>query len=144
MDVRTDIDTKEVREALRKLRSRSMKIPYRRMMVIGHRSVLRNFHQGGRPQKWAALMRPRRNETSKGKVLQDTTRMKGSIQPALVGRDGFMVYTRLKSKSGYLYPAAHQYGAPKANIVPRPFMLWQRSDILKIQMVLRDHLVKGL
>lgn len=125
------IDDKKLAKKFKRL-AKAGKAPRKIMMVYLTGSVLRNFHQGGRPKRWKKLadstVASRRHG---GNVpLRDTGHLMNSIHGELVGRDNFKVTTRVH------YAPYQHYGASKFKIgafthpgIPaRPFMMYQAKD----------------
>lgn len=129
---RAELDQRGIDKMLNTLVKRGKRLPLKRIAVIGDRSVKRNFQQQGRPKKWEPL------KYRDGMILQDKGHLKKSIDIRIIAsRADLKVYT-----DSDVAPH-HQYGAPKANIPARPFMMWQPEDIVQIEKLLADHLVKG-
>ena len=140
LHIKVELDDAEVRRQMRELIARGRRLPLKRVGVIGVASVLRNFRVGGRPKKWPPSKRVQggrdskgRYKKRKGKTLQDTGRLMKSVDVAIYQNDmNVMIYTDL------VYAPPHQYGWKERNIPARPFMLWQKQDIAKIQKLLGD------
>lgn len=149
IEIRAVVDDAAVEKLVRDLEARGRKLPLKRLGVIGVRSVTRNFRDQGRPDKWAPLGGVGYNKTGRdslgrfksmrgvrrGKILQDTGRLRNSVEAKILGVADLKVYTDL------VYAPPHQFGWPKKGIPARPFMLWQEEDFSDIQTVLADHLI---
>jgi len=174
------VESKQASALLGSLIARAQRLPMARMQTIAYRSVLRNFNDQGRPQRWKPLAEstkdsrdsrlrasrmkgkrrrkkwvgsgavPGKIDTATGaymfktySILQDTGALKKSIAATTVGRNGFVVYTKLHSKDGYYYPAVHQFGSLDGKIPARPFMVWQPEDIRDIKRIIIEHIRGG-
>lgn len=134
--IETRVDSRQVDRYLSSILARGKRIPLRRLATIGLRSVLRNFNEQGRPDKWAPLaLKPNGEPRREGMILQDKGRLKKSID-----WEGFASGTNLKVYTDLVYAPPHQYGWPEKHIPARPFMMWQPEDIKDMQKVLADHL----
>ncbi len=141
--IRSEVDTTKATRLIRAILSNGQRLPIRRMMVIGYRSVLRNFKEQGRPEKWAPLSEAyleSRPERRGGMILQDTGHhLRDTVKSAALGRFDFMVFTR--SKIAPFHDHGDQMSGGK--MPNRPFMVWQDEDIKSIEDILADHLIKG-
>jgi len=165
--ISVEVHSVEVRQLMRRIMAAGQKLPMRRLLVIADRSVKRNFHEDGRPEKWKPLspLTPLNREKGGDRPLQDTGSLKKSIHGKVIGYGNLMVYTdhpfavfhqegtrpyRIRPKraarlrfnvpGGMAFPkVVHHPGIPA-----RPFLLWQDEDIKAITKVLADHLTKGL
>lgn len=101
---------------------------------IVHNSVMRNFDEEGRPQRWP----PRKRETPETagrKILQRTNKLRSSISTR-PSHNGVQVGTNVH------YGATHQLGDQKRNIPARPYLLVQREDEPEMAAVL-ERAIKG-
>lgn len=156
--VRVEVDSSKADRLMHAILANGQKLPLRRMQTIGYRSVLRNFQEQGRPDKWPPLKagegtfgkrdkqgrflaKTGANRRAGGRPLQDTGALKKSVMPLGLGRFNFVVRTRLP------YAPFHQFGTKRrdggVHIPARPFMLWQDVDIKAIEDILADHLIRG-
>lgn len=88
------IDMREVEQYLHQIVARGQKPPMKRLATIMHRSVLRNFQEGGRPDKWRPLSRNTQAAGRKaGRPLQDRGILKKSVHQKVLGLDNASVYT---------------------------------------------------
>lgn len=165
------IEDKEVRDMLARLQQRlwNMK-PV--MAVIGQvvrTSVIRNFEAEGRPQRWQPLSmatlyqriggassRKKRGGTKIGairklanhKVLQDTARLKNSINVRAFNDRAEIFPDSAKVGTDLVYAAIHQFGGKagrgrKVTIPARPFLMVQDEDWPTIKDALLNYLTKG-
>lgn len=157
--IRVTVDDRNVQRMLSHLAARAQRPPVKEIQILAYRSILRNFHDQGRPERWKGLAEATRDardaktsRSSRGRaqlaksggqysILQDTGALKKSIQAATVGKYNVTVYTKLHSKDGYYYPAVHQFGSKDGKVPARPFMLWQDEDVRMIKRLLINHLV---
>lgn len=88
--------------------------------------------------KWAPL------KSRKGKILQDTARLKNSFHRRAVSKNGFTIATGVK------YASAHQKGVPSRNLPARPMTpssgrlpdRWLKQLLETASEVLSDHFDK--
>ncbi|MDP3014247.1 MAG: phage virion morphogenesis protein, partial [Candidatus Subteraquimicrobiales bacterium] len=157
------VEDGEVRAMLRGIAERTGNLtPAMRLIgQIIRNSVVKNFMEGGRPQKWkphaeATIMGGIRKKDfkkkgglrvaasrrlSKGKVLVDTARLQNSIKSKAF-KDRAEIGTKV------IYAAIHQFGGKagrghKVNVPARPFLMVQGEDWTEIRAALTDHILKG-
>ena len=166
-----EMDVKEVVKLKRAIGAAAMakvKLPLKRISVIGYKSVLRNFHVGGRPEKWAPLL------WRDGSILQKSGRMKASVHPKVMEPDNVKIATRHKHARFHNYGtnlygprrAPKEYGPKEGKkwmywldgwgneyyarrvvnpgVPARPFMLWQKEDADEIAKLVATHTLKQL
>jgi phage virion morphogenesis protein len=111
---------------LKPARVRSLMGEYGGMM---RKSIMQNFSEGGRPDKWPPLSRPRKRKDGRLATVQTpligTGKMKGSVRWR-VWEGGTAV------KIGTRFPVAwyHQYGT--GHVPKRQFIMFQRDDLKEI------------
>lgn len=76
-EMRATILTADVFQAMEDLRQASVKLPWKKIAVIGERTVARNFRDQGRPSKWA----PRASAAA----AQDPTKKRAWIDERVAG-----------------------------------------------------------
>lgn len=130
------VDDKEAQRLLHLVLARGKALPLRRIGVIGVASTMRTFQAEGRPRRWPGL-KAKYGPRVGGKPLQDQGDLKRSVNYRILGTSDVAIYTN-DSRAAH-----HQYGAPKASIPQRRFLLWQAEDIRKIVAVLQDHITGG-
>jgi phage gpG-like protein len=143
-------------------RSASLSAPLGEIGELVRSSVIRNFQEGGRPERWPKSARARKEG---GQTLVDTARMRNSIN--------VRVYLRhVEVGTNVAYAAAHQFGAeirprtivprrkkalywpgaahpvrvvnhPGARIPARPFLMVQDEDWPEIRWIVLDYLKRG-
>lgn len=123
MEIRIEVDKKDVEQLLSKLQNANFSVPLRDAAVYMKSSVLKNFEVGGRP-KWVPLSK---------KTLQEKLKKGYSPQPLIrTGRLRQSINVSVSSEVASVYPgvwygAQHQFGT---KIVPaRPFLVFQPEDI---------------
>ena len=152
-------DDRELKQTLSQLKKRAGDLTpvMRDIGEIVHRSVRKNFKEGGRPDKWAES---KRAEAEGGQTLIDKGRLKNSITVE-AGKDSVLIGTNVgyaavhhfgfkgsvsipahsrKTKKGKASVKAH---SRKLKIAARPFMLVQDSDWKKIDKAAVRHLTEG-
>ena len=88
---------------------KTVSTPLKQAVIIGYRDIIQHFQREEGPQaKWAGL------KFRKGRILQDTGRLRTSIMFNMSGNTGYI-------GTNVLYAATHQFG--RDNIPARPF-LW--------------------
>jgi len=88
---------------------KTVSAPLKRAMIIGYRDIIQHFQREEGPQgKWTGL------KFRKGKILQDTGRLRMSINFRTSGNQGYL-------GTNMIYAATHQFG--RGSIPARPF-LW--------------------
>ena len=125
-----------------------------------YHSIIQNFEQEGRPEKWATWNPAYRQYRIKvgepaGKILQLAGRLipkdssgKGRISrvyaKALINSitkprpHGFGWH--ISAGTNVIYAAVHHYGSGKQNIPARPYMMFQISDIEVIERMFQAHI----
>lgn len=132
------------------LKLKKPEVPLKRASLYMLKSIDQNFRSEGRPKGWISLkpatIAHRRKQGSGAKILQDTARLKGSIIYGIEGTKATVMpspqktYSKSKSnKTTYDIGAIHQFGAPKANIPARPFLLFQEQDQENIIKIFKDY-----
>lgn len=106
IEAKVAIDSREVYKAMRSLERVGARPPLRAMSVVGVRSVLRNFNEGGRPEKWHQLSMNTIAARRKGSSvpLQDRGDLKRSVHAEMLGTANFGIFST--------HPVApfHQFG----------------------------------
>lgn len=94
--ISVEVESASVQSMLSQLLSAGERLPVKKMQVIGYRSVLRNFADGGRPVKWKRLSALTvLNRKRGGDVpLQDSGALKKSVHAEMLGTTGFKVVSR--------------------------------------------------
>lgn len=148
MDITVEIKDQDVKRLFNRLSSavRDLTPAMREIGEIVRASVVRNFEEGGRPEKWkphaaatilkgisrkqftrrGRLKAAASRKLSKGKVLIASARLQNSIHPAPY-RNGVVVGTNVK------YARIHQLGGlagrgRKVEIPARPYLMVQDED----------------
>lgn len=102
-------------------------------------SVDQNFKIEGRPIKWKKLkpatIKARRQ--SGPKILQDT----GALVTSVVSK---VKANTVEIGSNLPYARLQNQGSKKKNVPARPFLLFQKEDIVEAKDILQDHLLKGI
>jgi phage virion morphogenesis protein len=158
------IEDQQVKAMLSQLQERTRNLKPA-MSIVGQivrNSVIKNFMQGGRPEKWKPLAEAtilggirKKDFTKKGrlrepvsrrlrgdKVLIDTARLMNSITSKAFA-DHAEVGTNV------IYSAIHQFGGKagrgkKVTIPARPFLMVQDEDWSEIKAALTEYLLKGI
>lgn len=151
--IRASVDDGGVNRLLTKIASSGGKPPLRRIGTIMVRSVLRNFAEGGRPEKWAPLAestRKKRGESAR--PLMDQGHLRNANVVEIVGSDNVRVVNKLdyapyqhfgtKGDGGSSAGLALAQGRGKG-IPARPFMVLQDDDVREIRGELAKHLERG-
>ena len=168
MRINVEIKDKEIKRLFTRLqRNLSDLTPaFQRIGEIIRSSVIRNFREGGRPDKWTptkvrsmsrahagkqarpgarrkayTLRGGSKRNTSGKKTLVDTARLQNSIT-ARAGADRVIVGTNL------VYARIHQMGGmagrnKKVRIPARPYLMVQEEDWETMRDCLRGFLMKG-
>jgi phage virion morphogenesis protein len=129
-----DIISKRAHQRLRRLAGNlgDLRPAYREVLNVMHRSVMRNFDEGGRRPKWK-----KRKRDYPWPILQKTKRLRRSISKRFEG-GAPVLRTRVP------YAEFHQFGAPRANLPARPFLVIRREDRQQIRQILERHYGKGV
>lgn len=114
-------------------------------------STMRNFEAQGRPTKWARLAKStterkarrfggkgktkRKKVVSMNRILQDTGRLKGSVQH-------WAGHTHVEYGSNLEYAAAHQYG--RGRMPARPYLVVHPADNAYIVKAIERHIFRGI
>ncbi|MCF8012418.1 MAG: phage virion morphogenesis protein [Clostridiales bacterium] len=97
-------------------------------------SVLQNFREGGRPEKWKPSIRAQKTG---GQTLVDTGRLRGSIY-AKANNNSAKVGTNV------IYAAAHNFGYPPRNLPQRKFLMFQDEDLKEAKRVVEAFIMGNL
>ncbi len=149
-----EIKDADVRRLVRQIERRGRRLPLRWIGLAGSKSIKRNFHVGGRPERWAPLEESTKESRRHGgdQPLRDNGQLKASFKAEVIGGDNVRVGTNLQSPKGFPFPVALHYGIkspppgrkmlrPRAEYLPaRPMALWQQEDIELIHRGLAYHL----
>ena len=101
-------------------------IPMKRATIIGYKDIIQHFQEEAGPQaKWKSL------KFRKGKILQDTGRLRMSISFRTVGNTGNI-------GTNIIYGATHQFGRDK--IPARPYLWFSERTKQNIKKELMSHL----
>ncbi len=156
------IDDKEVKALLTELQTKMKNLTpaFREIGQIVRSSVIKNFMEGGRPEKWkphaestilgsirkgyftkkGKLREPISRKLRKGKVLINTGRLMKSIKSKAFS-------DRVEVGTNVIYSAIHQFGGKagrrgQITIPARPFLLIQDEDWKEIKSALTSYLMK--
>jgi phage virion morphogenesis protein len=157
------IQDEQVKAMLADLKARAQNLKPA-MSIVGQivrSSVIKNFMQGGRPEKWKPLAEStilggirKKDFTKEGrlrepvsrrlrgdKVLIDTARLMNSIKPKAFA-------DRAEVGTNVIYSAIHQFGGKagrgkKVTIPARPFLMVQDEDWTEIKSALTEYLLRG-
>lgn len=141
--------------------------------AIVRESIITNFHEGGRPSRWTPSKRGKADSIpgKRPGTLRDTGRLMNSIT-SQAGQDKVVVGTNVEYAAVHNFGAkkfsfgtvvakipghvrvwrgksvqvrAHErkMRLPWGDIPARPFMLVQNEDILDIEEVLENYIIKG-
>lgn len=134
------------------------------MQAIGQivrTSVMKNFEEGGRPDKWQPLSLKTLFSGRKSKFATKKGKFRKGIEEKLQGRMILIQTGHLKNSinvkatnrsvsigTNKVYGAIHQLGGKagrgkKVNIPARPFLAVQTEDWTEIYRVIGDHLLKA-
>ena len=131
------------RLAERFVSSEKSRVFFLKAMSIMSGSINKNFKQQGRPSAWQPLKPAtiaRRRMGGKGaKILLDTGRLRASATRFHEGAPN--TTTKIERQfavfgSTLEYAATHHFGDPKRNIPARPFMFFQKQDVVDINRTL--------
>lgn len=111
-------------------KSDNLRTPLSLIGELMRSSVLENFRQEGRPEKWKPSIRA---QEEGGQTLTDEGHLKGSIY-AIAQRQS------LELGSPLVYASVHNFGYPPKNIPQRKFLLFQKEDIEQAKKILRLYL----
>lgn len=134
-----------VKDMLAKLQQRveNPKPAFAEIGEIVRSSIIKNFQQSGRPEKWQPLATAtiKKKRGGAGKTLIDTARLMNSIT-ARAHTDKAVIGTNV------IYAAIHQFGGKagrglKATIPERPFLMVQDEDWTPITEAISRYLVGG-
>lgn len=126
-----------------------------------YNSIIRNFQEEGRPQKWQTWtddyrkFRRRVGEPA-GKILQLAGRLiiqkQGKDQVSRVYSKALLnsiTKPRIHGKgwniaagTNVIYAAVHQFGSRKLKIPARPYMMFQDEDVVIIQRMFNAHIAR--
>ncbi len=113
-----------------------------RLATLGFRDIMNHFStESGPDGKWSPLKvnrrrvgRYRKLRGARHKILQDTGRLRASIQPVVESPHRAVI-----ASTGVIYAATHQYGDKRRNIPARPFMWLSRQSVDTMLKVARDY-----
>ena len=122
-----------------KERTQNMKPAFNLIGQIVRNSVIKNFMEGGRPEKWKPSKRAMKEG---GQTLADTGRLRNSIKSKAFTN-------RAEVGTNVIYAAIHQFGGKagrgkKVTIPARPFLIVQDEDWTEINFALTDYLMRNL
>jgi phage virion morphogenesis protein len=107
-------------------------------------SLTKNFEAGGRPKKWAPLAAATIRMKGSDGILQDTGRLKGSINSANTQKDDLSLKIWAGEKHGAFHQKAgdpDQWGQKNKRGMPfRPFLLFHDDDIREIESILGKYI----
>jgi len=115
-------------------KSENLQTPLSLIGELMRSSVLENFRQEGRPEKWKPSIRA---QEEGGQTLTDEGHLKGSIY-AIAKRQS------LQLGSPLVYASVHNFGYPPKNIPKRKFLLFQEEDIKQAKKILELYFKGGL
>lgn len=100
-----------------------------RLAILGYKDVINHFAKEEGPDgKWkslkAATVKRRRLGGGDHRILQDTGRLRASIQPTVESPRRAVIAT-----TNVIYAATHHYGDSRRNIPARPYMWLSRHSI---------------
>jgi len=116
-------------------RMKNPAVAFKRIAIEGWKDVLDHFNKEEDPdgKKWAKLKRKRRRgKTSKGKILQDTGRLRASIRHKVV-KDEAVVFTVVD------YAKTHQEGI---RVPKRSFMGLSKKAVEKIMELFKRYVIE--
>ncbi len=132
MDFNNDLN-RIVVDYWNKVDDKNLKRPLRIIGELLRSSILENFRQEGRPEKWKRSVRAMMND---GLTLSLSGRLKGSISSRVENQ-------RVSVYSDVIYAATQHFGDPKRNIPARPFMMIQDSDFIQAMKIIKYYIVKA-
>lgn len=150
-------DDKEVVEFISNLDKKTKSIKDGKKEYVGllsaivYADVIRHFEQergsNGPWDKWSQFYRDQMEEQGKGgnKILQDTGRLRNTFKPQKnrVVPNGILWFNDAKTKTGFPYAAAHEYGGSRLPM--RNFMWLSKQAMDKIgEQTLQFMLEKGI
>jgi len=104
-------------------------------------SVVRNFLEGGRPEKWTPLSpKTLKKKRNKGRVLMEETHLMNSVSWKATARS-------VEVGTNKVYAAIHQFGgeagrkSKRVTIPARPYLLVQDEDIAEIRASITAHIM---
>jgi phage virion morphogenesis protein len=132
--IELDIFSRRAQRKIKRMRNnlRNLRPAWREVHNVMHRSVMKNFDEGGRNPKWK-----KRTRDYPHKILQKTRRLRRSISKRF--ESGFPVLRTRVPYAGF-----HQFGAPKANLPARRFLVIRREDRVQIKRILKRHIGRGI
>ncbi len=136
--IRVEIKDEGLKDLLKSLKER-VENPAEAMKEVGaivRSSIIKNFQESGRPEKWKPKRKPRQ-----GKVLIDTARLQNSIN--------YKAYANRVEigPDAVVYAAIHQFGGKagrghKVTIPARPYLAVQDEDWSEIKRVIENYLTR--
>ena len=148
-EVKVSVDAVNLRKTL-KVSSRRIKIfqpPLTDSGKLMVKSVDRNFAEQGRPRRWARLspttLRMRRSSgNNSARILQSTGALRRSIRFRLVG--GTSVEVGTNKTYGAYHQAGYVGGFGNRKVPARPFLVFQKVDVTRIQDIFTKHIEKAV
>ena len=99
-----------------------------------HSSIMQNFREGGRPERWQLskrLLEPKKGKREGQSVpLILTGRLRGSVDKFVEYPKAGILVKKLK------YAKIHQFGFEEKNIPKRPYLVMQKEDEEKIREII--------
>lgn len=146
MDIKVEIKDSDVKQLLKRLSAKAANAQpaMREIAELVRSSVLKNFMEGGRPQRWKALAAStiRKKRGGAGQILIDSARLRNSIHAS-------STVTQAIVGTNTRYAAIHQFGGMagrggKVRIPARPYLMIQDEDWPGIKDILLRHLMEGV
>lgn len=139
ISVTSDISLKNLERLERNLRTKIPQI-LDGIGIYMVSSVVKNFEEEGRPEKWAVNAPSTLKRKTSSLILSENGILKGSVTHRVTGDEVFifpgeLVYGRIHQKGGMAGPGK------KVEILARPYLVFQEEDITYIENFIMEQVM---